>query len=235
MKSIIIRSGIGLITGLLALSSVVSQSYAADTAIPTGTLSVDRTLVRVGDRPKLTWQVSNPGGVTDLVTVTPTGTIIPKGSLQMTVRTLGVGFQSGSTLLPIEGSWSLNKGSFTRFFYGTSASVLPTKALLQTTVKLNDQIDFGARGWSGSSWYPFHGTSTSDRYVTILKNGDRAPSYVPAYDQASVKSFLAAYIDGSGKIKIGSRDLIILWECSTAAPGSTYFDMQDLVVLVTFQ
>lgn len=31
------------------------------------------------------------------------------------------------------------------------------------------------------------------------------------------------------------KDLIILWEASTAKPGTTYFDMQDLVVLVSFE
>jgi hypothetical protein len=137
--------------------------------------------------------------------------------------------------LPLEGTWSKNNAPWTRFFYGTGPTVVPTQVLIETPVIANDRIDFGGRGWSGSSWLPFHDTRTSERYVIVLKNGDSAPSYAPAYDQKSVDSFLAPYIDGSGKIQIGSRDLIILWEASTAAPGTTYFDMQDLVVLVTFE
>lgn len=221
-------------TGLLAGLLTIQSAFAAS-SIPTGSLTVDRTLLRVGARSQLGWQITYPGKVTDIVDVTNTGTIVPKGTLKMKVRTLGIAFQSGSTLLPCEASWSKNGSTFTRFFYGTGPSVVPTSVLIDTTVKKDDKINFGGRGWSGSSWYPFHSTGSSGQYVTVLKNGDSAPSYAPAYNQASAKSFLSPYIDGSGKIKIGPQDLIALWECSTAAPGTTYFDMQDIVVLVTFE
>jgi hypothetical protein len=223
-----------MLTGMMAMICMLSPTFAA-TDIPTGTLTVDRTLVLLGTRSQLAWQIRYPTGITDVVTVTESGTIIAKTNVTMRVRTLGVAFQSGSTLLPVEGSWSKNNGSWIRFSYGTGPTVVPTNVLVETPVSMNDRIDFGCRGWSGSSWFPFHHTRVIDRYVTVLKNGDSAPSYVPAYNQGTVKSFLAPYIDGSGKIRIGSRDLIILWEASTAAPGTTYFDMQDLVVLVTFE
>ena len=196
---------------------------------------MDRSLVRVGARSQLDWQIEYPSQVTDIVDVTNTGTIIPKVPLKMSVRTLGVAFQSGSKLLPLEGYWGKNNGSFTRFFYGTGPSVVPTKVLVSTTVKINDRIDFSGRGWDGSSWLPTHSTRKLAQYIVVLKNGDSAPSYAPAYNQASAKSFLTPYLDASGRIKIGPRDLIILWEATTAAPGSTSFDMQDLVVLVTFE
>lgn len=221
--------------GALACLYTIHSAFAA-TAIPTGSLTVDRTLVRVGARSQLGWQIAYPNPVvTDIVDVGNTGTITPKSTLKMRVRTLGVAFQSGSTLLPCEGSWSKNGSAFTRFFYGIGTSVVPTSILVDTTVSTNDKINFGGRGWSGSAWFPLHTTSAADPYVIVLKNGDSAPSYAPAYNQASAKSFLSPYIDGSGKIKIGSRDLIILWECSNAAPGTTYFDMQDIVLLVTFE
>jgi hypothetical protein len=223
-----------LMPGVFVGLSVMSQAFAA-TEIPTGTLNVDRTLVRVGSRSLLDWQIRYPVGITDVVTVTPTGTVIPKCVLTMRVRTLGVAFQSGTTLLPCEGSWSLNNGAWTRFFYGTGPTVVPTKVLVETVVNPNDQINFGGRGWSGSSWWPFHHTRVSDLWLTVLKNGDSAPSHAPAYNQGTIKSFLLPYIDSSGKIRIGNRDLIILWECYTGNPGTTYFDMQDLVALVTFE
>lgn len=223
-----------LITGLLAGLCSISSTFAA-TQIPTGKLNVDRSLVRVGSRSQLDWNIQYSSAVTEVANVTPTGTIIPKTSLRMRVRTLGVAFQSGSTRLPIDGKWSKNNGTYSRFFYGTGPSVVPTNVLIDTTVTAGDKIDFGARGWNGSSWLPFHDTRTSDKYVVVLKNGDSAPAYAPAYNQQSAKGFLAPYIDSTGKVSIGNRDLIVLWECSTAAPGTTYFDMQDLVILVTFE
>jgi hypothetical protein len=70
-----------------------------------------------------------------VVDVTETGTIVPKKSLKMRLRVLGVAFQSGSTLLPIEASWSLNNSSFTRFFYRTTNAVNASKVIIDTTVR----------------------------------------------------------------------------------------------------
>lgn len=212
--------------GMLACLCTINSTFAAS-AVPTGSLTVDRTLVRVGIRSQLGWQINYP---------TKEPRLDPTYKCKMRVRTLGIAFQSGSTLLPCEATWSKNGSPYTRFFYGTGPSVVPTNVLIDTTLNVGDKVSFGGRGWDGSSWLPFHVTSdTSDKYVTVLKNGASAPSYAPAYNQASAKSFLAPYINGSGKINIGPNDLIILWECSTAAPGTTYFDMQDIVLLVTFE
>ena len=214
-----------LMIGMLACLCTINTTFAAS-AIPTGSLTVDRTLVRVGTRSQLGWQIAYPNKEPRLD---------PTYKCKMRVRNLGVAFQSGSTLLPCEASWSKNGSAYTRFFYGTGPSVIPTNVLIDTTLNIGDKVTFSGRGWSGSAWFPSHATNTGDQYAVVLKNGDSAPSYAPAYNQASAKSFLAPYIDGSGKIKIGPNDLIVLWECSTAAPGTTYFDMQDIVLLVTFE
>jgi hypothetical protein len=217
----------GLLAGLCTLSSAFSSD-----AVPTGTLNVDRTLVRVGTRSQLDWQINYPSSP-------PVGVnLIPTTKVKMRVRTLGVAFQSGNTLLPFEGSWKTSATSWSVFFKGNAPSVIPTKVLVERTVEANETISFRARGGAnaaGTSWYAYHQTNNNDPYAVVLKNGDRPPSYAPAYNQGNIKSFLSSYLDSSGRIKIGAQDLIILWEGSTAAPGTTYFDMQDLVVLVSFE
>ncbi len=221
--------------GLLACLASLSSAFAAD-AIPTGKLNVDRSLVRVGSRSQLDWQISYPN--TAVVDVSSSGTITPKSALKMRVRVLGVAFQSGSTLLALQGSWSKNGGTWSTFFTGTGPTVVPTNVLVDTTVNQGDQVSFRGRGASNAtatSWYGYHQTGVTDPYCVVLKNGDRPPSYAPAYDQGTVKSFMTPYLDSTGKIKIGAQDLMILWEASTAAPGTSYFDMQDLVVLVSFE
>ncbi|MES2661213.1 MAG: hypothetical protein V4689_21515 [Verrucomicrobiota bacterium] len=230
MKSHHSPRGGRLMTGLLAFLFPIIAASAAD--IPTGKLNVDRTLVRAGVRSQLDWQIQYPA--TRLVDVD----LKPTSKVKMRVRTLGVAFQSGSTLLPFEGSWKINGTSWTTFFKGNALSVLPTKVLVEQIVEKNDTIKFRGRGASsitGTSWYSYHETNNSDQYAVVLRNGDKPPSYAPAYDQGNIKSFLSAYLDSTGRIKIGPQDLIILWEGSTAAPGTTYFDMQDLVVLVSFE
>ncbi len=227
------RGGRSLILGIACLG-FAGQAFA-QTDIPRGTLAVDNTLVRVGTHSKLDWNIEYPVAIRNLVDVTKSGTIIPKKQLRLKARVLGVAYQSGNTLLSVECHWSKNSGSWQRIFNGTSRAVNPSKVLLDTVVNANERIDLAGRGSSGSSWNPQHHTRVSDVYVNVLQNGDLPPSYIPAYKQSSVESFLQPYIDGMGRIRIGPRDLIVVWELSTAKVGSTYFDMQDLVVLLTFE
>lgn len=213
----------------------ITSATASDSQVPRGTLNVDRELVRTGTSSQLDWKIEYPTPqVVDIVDVLPPQRIVPKKDVTMKVRVLGVAFQSGSKQLPLDGYYSLNGSSWERFFYGDRDDVEPGKVLLEKRVGKGTYIDFGARGWN-RRWLPFHHTRTDDPYVIVLKNGDRAPDYAPAYDQGSVVSFLKPYIDKGGNIRIGERDLIVLWEASTSKPGSRYFDMQDLVILVTFE
>jgi hypothetical protein len=225
----ILRAGLRvcLCVALIAPTAVST----ADQASPRGTLAVDRDLVRAGTKSRLNWQIELPG---DIVDVTPGGEILPKTDLTMRVRTLGVAFQSGRKLLPIAAYWSLNGTSWNKFFYDYGPNVDPTRALVEREVKAGDRINFGARGRNGG-WYPFHSTGQEDHYVTVLRNGDSPPAYAPAYDQGDIVSFMRPYIDDSGRVRIGPRDLIVLFECSTSKPGSPYFDMQDIVLLLTFE
>ena len=227
------RSG-RLLTSIFGLLLVATAAQAQSDDTPHGTLNVDRNMVRTGISSQLDWNITYPTGITEIIEIIPPSTIVPKKNVTMKVRVLGVAFQSGNKLLPLDAYWSKNNSSWDRFFYGTGPTVVASDVLIEEQVNKGDHIDFGARGWSGR-WLPFHHTRNTDPYLVVLKNGDSAPDYAPAYNQSSVTNFLKPYIDSGGKVTIGERDLIILWEASTAKTGSTYFDMQDLVVLLTFE
>ena len=215
---------VGLLTGLLAVSSALAD-------IPTGKLFVDRTLVRVGSRSQLDWNIQYP--------YCPVGVdLIPTNKVKMTVRVLGVAHQSGFTPIPVEGSWTKNSSPWSNFFRGAARTVVPTNVLVESTVKRGDRIKFRARGGTnaiGTLWYNYHETNNSDPYVAVLKNGDRPPTFAPNFAKGRRESFLTPYIDTTGRIKIGPDELIILWECSQESPDTPFFDMQDLVVLVSFE
>jgi hypothetical protein len=217
---------IGLIASLCSFQSAVASDPA-----PTGKLNIDRSLVRVGTSSQLDWDIQYP--------IPPVGVDLkPTTKVKMRIRTLGVAFQSGPTLHPFEGSWKINSTNWCTFFKGKATDVTATTVLVERIVEKGDTIQFRGRGGKnakGTDWYDWHVSNNNDKYVVVLKNGDAPPSYAPAYNQGTIKSFLSSYIDSSGKIKIEEQDLILLWEGSTAAPGTTYFDMQDLVVLVSFE
>ncbi|MGL5017736.1 MAG: hypothetical protein ACRDBP_06365 [Luteolibacter sp.] len=258
---------IGLLAGLCASSSTFAQD-----AVPTGTLNVDRTLVRAGTQCQLDWKITYP----KTPAVGPN--LIPTGRVKMRVRLLGASFQQSrqnnghgnnldgvdssnpgrgsggpngaidlsagfddekktakSVELPVEVMWSRNSAPWSCIFYGLQKSVIPTSVVLETTVEKNEKIDFGARGFR-SGWLPLYSTATSTPNVLVLKDGDKLPASVTAFRQGVIEDFLVPHLAADRlTVNIGEGNLILLYELgqtSTSAPG---FDLQDLVMLVTFE
>lgn len=214
-----------------------SLSNETDPAIPTGTLSATPKSVQPGTYPLLTWDITYPEKVTDVVDIETPGKITPTEDLYMDVRVLGASFQSSpGDWKPIQ-AWVKADGStsWSSFFYDTQPNVDPTKVYHSQLVRAGRPNYFGGRYyWNG--WGYFHNTTqTSSQNVIALVNGDEPPAYAPAFNQGDVESFLAPYLDDNGKIKIGPMDVIFLYELYSTNPGSSYFDMQDLVLLVTFR
>ncbi len=139
------------------------------------------------------------------------------------------------TELPIELVWSKNNSAWSRIFYDTQSKVNPTAVVLDTTVKAGDIINFGGRG-NRKGWLPLYNTAESSPNLVVLKNGDKVPSSIAAFQQGQIEPFLAPYLtDDCQTVSIGNRDLIILIELDKTDPATSGFDIQDLVVLVTFE
>lgn len=224
-----------LIAGLFACLSF-SSAFAID-AIPTGTLNIDRAMVREGSRSKLDWQIQYPAGVTDVVEVVPPNIIKLKKAQNMRVRVLGASFQaSANSYLPVEVMWSKNNSSWTRLFYGNQLNVNPSTLVLDTKVKKNDTINFGGRGFRDNAWLPLYNTTSTLPNLVMLQNGDKIPSTTPAFQQGQIETFLRPYLLADKKtVSIGDKDLILLIELGQTNPSNSGFDLQDLVVLVTFE
>ena len=226
-----------LMASMLACSSLSGIASAAGLDIPRGTLGVDRDLVRVGMKSQLTWEIEYPAPITSVVDLVPPNIIKPKKDMKMKVRVLGASFQESVTsFLPVEVQWSKNSASWSRIYYGLQTNVQPSVPVLQTTVKAGDTINFGGRGYRDRDWLPLYNTAQSTKNLVMLKNGDRVPSTVPALNGSSIESFLKPYMDTVTKnVKIGDRDLILLMELGQTNTSASGFDLQDLVILVTFE
>lgn len=238
---------IQFLVGLFCPTMAMAQAMAPQ--IPLGSLSVNRNLLQVGASPTLTWNASFPQPVNDVITVNPDHSVVTKKRTQITVRLLGVAFQSGSLQLPAQLSMRLNDGSWSTRFLGAAKDVKPNIPVYSGIIEANSKLDFRFVGASDKrknnpqttksedwNWnYPAVATSTSSQNKIVLKDGEAAPSYAPAYSQGSIKSFLSSVMSPDGTtVRVGPRDVIYLTELSSAAPNTSFFDMQDMVLLVTF-
>lgn len=221
----------------LAVSVLAPASRAADTiTVPRGTLTADRELIRVGSKPTLTWNVDFPSEITTIVDIIPPNTIRPKKDVTMRVRVLGASFQETlNSFLTVQSYYRTNNGTWTSFFSGLQTLVNPTSVLLSKSITKNTKIDFAGRGYR-SGWLTLYNTAVDTPNVVMLQNGDSVPATTPAFQQGQIESFLKPYLDSKGKtIKIGPKDLILLYELGQTNPSASGFDLQDLVVLVTFE
>jgi hypothetical protein len=92
------------------------------------------------------------------------------------------------------------------------------------------------------SSYANYATSSprNGKTVFTLKNGDEIPSVKPASGQSSAAAFLSGYADPADAsstvkhLKLASNQVIYLFDLYTTDKQSVNHDLQDTVVLVTF-
>ena len=210
--------------------------------IPVGNLDAFPTLVQTGTHPTLTWDIQYPESSPDILVVDPDDdTVIPLTDLCMEVRVLGASYQIGwKKRKPVWG-WVQAEvrvgGSgapWNRFFYDTQEHVKPSQTYIAGAVPTGQYIDVRARAYDGSGWKPWRTTGVITENVIALVNGQTPPSTIPAFSQGNIESFLQPYLDGGGRINIGPKDVIYLIELGQTDTTSSGFDLQDLVLLVSF-
>ncbi len=230
----------------LAIAALTAPAALGQTSplIPTGTLSAFPTFVQAGTNPMLTWNVTLPETITDVVTVTPPGTLTPKKNMTMTVRVLGCsvkrvwlnnyGQVTSWEWVPTEAQMKYGSGSYSRIFYNTQNNVNPNTIVKTQAVTTNTSINFAGRYYVDSSWSTLFTSTNTNGNVVALKNGDTPPTTTPLYQQPTIESFILPYLDSEGDIKLGPRDIIYLMELTHTDKNNGGFDLQDLALLVTF-
>lgn len=136
--------------------------------------------------------------------------------------------------LPVEVLCDSNNTGWTRLFYGLQSSVVPTDVVLDTVVQPGDTIKLGSRCFT-TTWQQLYSTNTGGTNVLVLKNGDALPRQFTAKQYGQIQGFLKPYLSTDGKkVKIGNRDLLVLFELNETNPNAIGFDYQDIGALVTF-
>ncbi|MEX2580287.1 MAG: hypothetical protein WD342_14610 [Verrucomicrobiales bacterium] len=235
-------------TALAVLLLTISPGLKAQDEtpnIPVGSLSAYPTLVQTGTHPTLTWDVTIPETVSDVIEIQDPGTLVPQRDLVMDVRVLGASVKrvwtngQGNVVkwewVPTEARIKYNGNGYNRIFYDTQDDVHPNQIVHSQTVEKSSTVDFGARYVnSNGSWATWYSSTNSSGNVVALVNGDTPPTTTPMYEQPDIESFILPYLDDEGKISLGARDVIYLMELTHTDPSHSGFDLQDMALLVTF-
>lgn len=235
-----------VLLGLLPAAPVSTEAQEdANPSIPVGSLTAFPTMVQTGTHPTLTWDVTHPEKIDDIIDIEPPGTLVPKKDLIMDVRVIGASVKRvwlnswGQVVdwewVPTEAKMSYNGGSYDRIWYDTQDDVNPDEIVVSQHVYGGDEINFGARYLnSNGSWATFFSSTNSTYNVVALQNGDTPPTTTPLYQQPTIESFILPYLDNNGNIAIGPKDVIYLMELTHTNRYDGGFDLQDMCILVTF-
>lgn len=232
-KSLIINSAIALASCL--------ATYANNTATNTnswvGEITSSSQSVNVGDVPNLTWKVSYPVTLDDLIDFEG-NTLVAKTDIEVEARVVGAGWGTETTFYYVNGALHTGAGWF-EVFYGNQPLVSPSTVVHKQTLTKGTAINAAGRGamrkgsepsrWS--SWFRSWDVTPN---VLALRDGDKAPQIDPAYDiQQGVEDYLSPYVSSeTGLITLGPLDVIYLFDFNDHT--SSGFDLQDLAILFTF-
>jgi hypothetical protein len=236
MKTAITTSAISAVICVAALAQD-STDLHGDPYIPVGTLNIDQAFVATGERAQLSWDITYPKTIGDIVEIDPsTDKLTTKQEARIEVRIIGATHEEGAESPDIALQTRLgNRGRWETLFYGADSSVSSSDVVFEQVVKAGTTVDFAARAQSTTDgWHSSRNTVRSNPNVQALSNGDSLDAAIPTYDQSQIESYLTSHVDGTDTIKIGPRDIVYLFELAENDTSSDNFDLQDIAVIVTF-
>jgi hypothetical protein len=234
-----------LVHGFFFLAIWTGHGQHRTPVIPVGTLSAYPTVVQAGTHPTLTWSVTVPEVVSDIVTIENGGTIRAQRTVHADVRVLGasvkrVWLDSRGQItrwewVPTEASVSKSGAGLSPIFYGTNAEIVPNR-IVHTTILLQGETLNVAGRYSNSNgtWSTRFSSAAGSPNIRALRNGDTPPTTTPLYQQPSLEAFLSPILDNQGRIKIGPRDVVFLMELTHTDESHGGYDLQDMALLVSF-
>lgn len=221
-----------LLTLLSTTAALVTSIHAAEPSIPIGKLHIDSTVVEPNVIPNLSWEITHPIDITDIVdideendTITTTKKLIVKVSMIGTGITdrRGREYDSISEIKFGSGPWE-------HIFTGPGRAVDRTDILIEKNIASGINIQFRSRYAGYSEWR--YNTSSE---VQVLTNGQSPPLNPASNSNAkSAAWYMKEHTTEGGKLILGDLDLIYAAELTHTNTSSAGYDMQDSIVLLRF-
>ncbi|MFT4175084.1 MAG: hypothetical protein QM627_00375 [Luteolibacter sp.] len=233
-----------LVKNILACAALLAPGIAAASDdIPTGRLTVDSTLVRVGSSSQLDWSINYPSPVTQLINKDKKGTCTTKKKVRMQIRVLAAAFSNNTTYREVTGYVVVN-GSQTQIFKGIQPDVKTNKIVYDKVLAAGSVINvtgvtwdytYNSRGQATGTKTMTSSTAAGDHSIVALYNGEALPEHeASAYPnmQLNALDYIANYMNRDNTAKIGDNQVIFLGDFNGF--GNTGYDLNDFVILVTF-
>lgn len=209
-------------------------------AAPTGTISVDQTVLREGDIPRLTWNVNIPvTDIEEIIEITPTGGgggddgVIPGGTITAQTDLRAEVFMIGTAVSNHRqrtDTWVNLGSSWSRVYYGYGTDLDPTVPRLTVQVSSGTQVRFAARYEGGNYYY------NTEPNVLLMTNG-AVPSPKHGWGgDTSMEDYVRPYLDENGAMDLGEFDIMFAAELthSQQYKDQAGYDSNDSIVLVRF-
>ena len=195
---------------------------------PQGSLKALQEMVVEGSHVDLDWKISYP-----VHNFNETDT-------EVTVRFITCAIGNGDI---IRFGTRTDGAAYEEFYNGHSEghpsySITPETIVSKTFLSANHEIEFltkylGSRIRTSNGWVSSLNPAQR-RQIIELHKGDAVPNVAPVPGQRSVADILAPYSQ-NGVMTIGKDQKIILFEVYTDDVRSSAFDLQDLILLVTYE
>lgn len=238
----IVATAVAMTTGSLYAqgNSGKNSTPAMIPTVPGGWLTAYPTMVQTGTKPTLSWSITYPSTVASYATISAPAKITTLDQVDVDVRVIGAGVTVGAPAgnntnwVPTQALISVNGGDYKSIFLGTNPEVDPNALVWSKRVNKGTEIRFGGRYYFDGGWSTTYNSSNGEN-IRILKNGEYPPTAYALHTSTQVKSFMAPYLDGGGRIKIGPLDAIVMMELTQPGTNtnSSGYNLQDMVLLVT--
>ncbi len=139
----------------------------------------------------------------------------------------------GSFDLPITGNVNTKTGNPRRYVH---TSQLPAGTAISIEGRSWLKKNSTSKSWKDKDFDPYltFAAPTNSSQAKVLRNGDTVPTVQGVSGQASLKTFVQAFLDPTGKkVVLKANQAIFFFELGTTDMSSSAADMQDLVVLIT--
>ncbi len=159
--------------------------------------------------------------------------LVNRGTSDITLKVLGseITYGAGGPRVAVRVTGSTNGGIGWQDLFG-GRPVIGGEEQVISNVPDGTPL---ALTFNGTYSWLFNRSYRSDVHtnqILILRSGDKLPNVVPFDSQKTLSALMAHYVDQSGHIIIGPKDVIFLVELGTLNTSSA--DFQDAVVLATF-